>query len=171
VDAIRPLTTDDAVALAALLERNREFLRPFEPERPPGFYTVEAQHERMGVFEHQWETGTGYAYAILDGGELAGTIALSNVTRGIFENANVGYWVDEARTGRGLASRAVAEVAEEAFGRLGLHRLEAGTLVDNLASQRVLEKNRFTRIGVARGYLRIAGAWRDHVLYQRTVED
>jgi ribosomal-protein-alanine N-acetyltransferase len=171
VDAIRPLTADDAEVLAALLARNRDFLRPTEPARPPDFYTVTAQIERLGVFEHQRETGTGYAYAILDDGELAGTIALSNVARGIFQSANVGYWVDAARNGRGLASRALAAVAAEAFGAIGLHRLEAGTLVDNYGSQRVLEKNGFTRIGVATRYLRIAGEWRDHVLFQRTVED
>jgi ribosomal-protein-alanine N-acetyltransferase len=51
-----------------------------------------------------------------------------------------------------------------------MHRLEAGTLVDNVASQRVLEKNGFERIGLARAYLRIAGAWRDHILFQRVAE-
>ena len=56
---------------------------------------------------------------------------------------------------------------DHAFGQLDLHRLEAGTLVDNLGSQRVLEKNDFERIGLAPGYLKIAGAWRDHILFQR----
>jgi ribosomal-protein-alanine N-acetyltransferase len=51
-----------------------------------------------------------------------------------------------------------------------MHRLEAGTLVDNVASQRVLEKNGFERIGLARAYLRIAGEWRDHILFQRVAE-
>jgi ribosomal-protein-alanine N-acetyltransferase len=171
VDVIRPLTVDDADELTALLVRNREFLRATEPMRPPDFYTLTAQIERLGVLEHSRETGDGYAYAILDDGELAGTISLSNVTRGIFESANVGYWVDGARNGRGLASRAVAAVVVAAFGPIGLHRLEAGTLVDNFGSQRVLEKNRFARIGIATRYLRIAGEWRDHVLFQRTVED
>ena len=171
MDAIRPLEVGDAEALAALLERNREFLRPFEPDRPPDFFTVEAQIERLGVFEHQRETGAGFAYAILDAGELAGQVALSNVAHGILESANLGYWVDRERNGRGLASRAVAALGEEAFGPRGLPRVEAGTLVENVASQRVLEKNRFTRIGVAPRYLKIAGAWRDHVLFQRTVED
>jgi ribosomal-protein-alanine N-acetyltransferase len=171
VDAIRPLTTEDADALAELLERNRDFLRPFEPVRPPGFFTVAAQRERIARYDEHRAAGTGFAYAILDGRELAGAIVLSNVARGVFESANVGYWVDAARNGRGLASRALAAVVAEAFGPLALHRLEAGTLVDNLASQRVLEKNRFTRIGVARHYLRIAGAWRDRVLFQRTAED
>jgi ribosomal-protein-alanine N-acetyltransferase len=60
--------------------------------------------------------------------------------------------------------------AEHAFGSLGLHRLEAGTLVDNPASQRVLEKNGFELVGLARNYLHIGGEWRDHLLYQRTAE-
>ena len=59
------------------------------------------------------------------------------------------------------------EIVEYAFGEAGLHRLEAGTLVDNVASQRVLEKNVFERFGLARRYLLIAGEWRDHVLFER----
>jgi ribosomal-protein-alanine N-acetyltransferase len=98
-------------------------------------------------------------------------VSLSNIVRGAFQSANVGYWVDRARNGRGLATGALAAVVEEAFGTLGLHRLEAGTLVDNVASQRVLEKNRFELIGLARRYLHIGGDWRDHLLFQRTVDD
>jgi [ribosomal protein S5]-alanine N-acetyltransferase len=96
---------------------------------------------------------------------------LSNVVRGSFQSANVGYWVDRARNGRGLATRALAAMVEEAFGELALHRLEAGTLVDNVASQRVLENNGFDLIGLARWYLHIGGGWRHHLLYQRTIED
>jgi ribosomal-protein-alanine N-acetyltransferase len=51
-----------------------------------------------------------------------------------------------------------------------LHRLEAGTLPDNFASQRVLEKNGFERFGLARRFLLIAGEWRDHVLFERIAE-
>ena len=64
----------------------------------------------------------------------------------------------------------LAPDVRQAFGPLGLHRVEAGTLVDNGASQRVLEKNGFERIGVAPSYLRIAGAWRDHILFQRLAD-
>ncbi len=89
--------------------------------------------------------------------------------RGPLQSAIVSYWVDEGHTGHGLASQAVAEVVDLAFGELELHRLEAGTLVDNVASQRVLEKNRFERFGLAPRYLLIAGEWRDHILFQRTL--
>jgi [ribosomal protein S5]-alanine N-acetyltransferase len=157
---IRKLTSDDAAELTALLVANRELHRPYVPDRRDAFFEVESQRERLEAAEH--------LYGIFDEGRLAGAVEISNVTRGPFQSATLGYWVDDARRGRGLASRAVAAAVERAFGALELHRLEAATLLDNVASQRVLEKNAFTRIGLAPGYLRIAGAWRDHVLYQRT---
>ena len=52
-----------------------------------------------------------------------------------------------------------------------LHRVEAATLVENLPSQRVLEKNGFERIGLARSFLRIDGEWRDFLLFQRIAEN
>ena len=94
-------------------------------------------------------------------------IVLADVLRGALQVGNVGYWVDRAHNGRGLATAAVADVVAFAFGEGGLHRLEAGTLVDNRASQRVLEKNGFERFGLARKLLQINGEWRDHVLFER----
>ena len=156
---IRPLTADDAGELAALLVENRAFLAPFEPDRGERFYTVEGQLERLGQEDK-------HVFAILDGEQIAGTLSLSNVVRGPLQSANLGYWVVEKANGRGLASKAVGRVIPVAFDELGLHRLEAGTLVDNLASRRVLEKNGFEEIGIARGYLHIGGEWRDHMLFQ-----
>jgi ribosomal-protein-alanine N-acetyltransferase len=156
---IRRLAADDAPELAALLVENRAFLAPFEPHRDERFYTAEGQREHL-------EREGKHDFAILDGVGIVGTLQLSNVVRGPLQSANLGYWVAERLNGRGLATKAVADVILVAFGELGLHRLEAGTLVDNVASQRVLEKNGFERIGVARGYLHIGGAWRDHVLFQ-----
>ena len=163
---IRPLTPADAEELAALYAANREFLAPFEPERPEAFFTAAGQRERLAAPPQ----GEDRRYAILDGGAIAGTISLTNVVRGAFRSANTGYWVDAGRNGRGLATAAVGELLGAAFGELGLHRVEAGTLLDNAASQRVLERNGFERIGVARRYLWIAGAWRDHVLFQRLAD-
>jgi ribosomal-protein-alanine N-acetyltransferase len=163
---IRLLEPEDAEELAALFVANREFLAPFEPQRHDTFFTAEGQRERLATPP----PSEGRRYAILDADAIAGTIGLSNVVRGAFRSAHVGYFVDRARNGRGLATAAVAELVAVAFGELGLHRVEAGTLLDNLASQRVLEKNGFERIGIARRYLSIGGDWRDHVLFQYTAD-
>jgi ribosomal-protein-alanine N-acetyltransferase len=158
---IRPLTSEDAGELAELLVENREFLAPFEPLREERFYTVDGQRE--------WIEDDGIrAFAILAGDRIAGSVMMSNIAHGPFQSANLGYWVSERLNGAGLATSAVGEAVEVAFGELGLHRLEAATLVGNMASQRVLEKNDFEPIGLAHRYLEIAGEWRDHLLFQRT---
>ena len=145
---------------------NEEFFAPFDPDWPDDFQTLEHQRERI------LDPGRRHSWLILDDdGAPAGFVGLSNVVRGPLQSAILSYWVDEARNGRGLASSAVADVVEVAFGELELHRLEAGTLVDNIASQRVLEKAGFERIGVARRFLLINGAWRDFVLFQRIADE
>ena len=159
---IRLLTLDDAEELAELYTANREFLRPFEPEREDDFFTVARQRQRIeAIGDDLWR------WAIVADGRIAGMIAVADVIRGALQLGNVGYWVAEAHNGRGLATAAIADVIEFAFGEAGLHRLEAGTLVDNHASQRVLEKNGFERFGLARKLLKINGEWRDHVLFER----
>ena len=66
----------------------------------------------------------------------------------------------------GLATAAVHDIIRVAFEELGLHRIQAGTLLHNVRSQRVLERTGFVRYGVAPAYLKIAGEWQDHALYQ-----
>jgi ribosomal-protein-alanine N-acetyltransferase len=164
---IRPLVAADAEELAALYQANREFLAPYEPIRPADFYTASGQRRRLQEAD---EDGEGWRFAILDGDEIAGRINLTDVIRGPLQLANVGYFVDQRRNGRGLASAALADVVAFAFGEAGLHRLEAGTLPDNLTSQRVLEKNGFVRFGLARKLLLLGEEWRDHVLFERVAD-
>ena len=167
---IRQAVPSDARALSLLYRAERAFLAPFEPDRGESFFTEATQRVRLAELAERRRAGAGDAWVILDDGEAAGVISLSNIVRGPFQSANVGYFVARDRNGRGIATTAVKLVVREAFTVLGLHRVEAGTLVDNLASQRVLEKAGFERIGLARHYLHIAGAWRDHILFQRLRE-
>ena len=163
---IRPVQTGDAAELAALYAANREFLAPYEPLRPEDFFTADGQRERL---ERQLADGT-YPFAILDGEAIAGTVNVFHIVRESLQSCTIGYWIDRARNGRGLATAAVEDVVAYAFGELALHRVEAATLLDNVASQRVLEKAAFDRIGVARRFLRINGEWRDFVLFQRVAD-
>src|SRR5262245_35507704 len=164
---LRPVQVSDAEALARLYSDERTFLAPFDPVRPDGFYTVEGQRRELEESVAQRAADLRHRFLIMAEGRLAGALSISNLIRGPFQSAHLGYFVAERVNGRGVGTAAVAEAVERAFGQLRLHRLQAGTLTDNIGSQRVLEKNGFERIGVARNYLEIAGAWRDHVLFQR----
>jgi ribosomal-protein-alanine N-acetyltransferase len=163
---IRPIKPEDAAELAALYVANREFLTPYEPVRTEDFFTADGQRERL---ERQLADGN-HPFAILDDGAIAGTISVFHIMREVLQSCTVGYWIDRAQNGRGLATGAVEDVVAYAFGELALHRVEAGTLLDNVASQRVLEKAAFERIGIARRFLFINGEWRDFVLFQRVAD-
>jgi ribosomal-protein-alanine N-acetyltransferase len=168
--AIRPAVRSDAADVAALFAAQREHLAPWDPRREPAFFTRGGQRARLAQVERDRAAGTAHRFLILERGELAGEISITNVVRRAFQSANLGYWVAKERNGRGVATAAVAQVCAFAFGELELHRLEAGTLLHNVASQVVLDRNGFAPFGVARNYLRIAGSWCDHVLFQRTSE-
>ena len=167
VTATRPLSLDDAAVLSELVQRNRHYLAPWEPVREESFYTREGQRAAVGQLLDRREDGLAWPLVILDElGQVVGRITLNNIVRGPFQSGAIDYWVDEAHSRHGLATTAVGEIVRCAFHDLVLHRVEAGTLLHNLPSQRVLERNGFIRFGIAPSYLKIAGEWQDHALYQ-----
>lgn len=163
---MRVLRSTDAPELVAAYVRNREHLAPWEPLRDDAFFTEEWQ---LNDIEHRTraaKNGEGFSLALIENEQIVGRFNLAGITRGPFQSAGLGYWVDGAHTGRGLASAAVQAIITAARDELGLHRIEASTLVHNIASQTVLLRSGFEKIGMAPQYLQIAGAWQDHNLYQ-----
>lgn len=163
---LRSLHRDDGPALAAAYERNRAHLEPWEPERPASFYTAEYHAQRVPVEILERSSGRSAPLVLERDGEIVGRVNLTDIVRGAFCNAHLGYWVDARLTGRGVMTAAVAAACGHAAD-LGLHRVQAATLLHNAASQAVLARTGFTRIGTAPQYLQIDGRWQDHALYQR----
>jgi [ribosomal protein S5]-alanine N-acetyltransferase len=166
---LRQPGVSDAAPLAALLVTQRSYLAPYEPTRPPHFFTTDGQRDRIRMLVDP-VTATRM-FLILDDDEIVGTLSLSRIAGWPLSAANVGYWVACDHAGRGIATRAVGLAVDYAFATLGLHRLEAGTLLTNSASQRVLERNGFRVIGLSRGYLEINGRFEDHLLFERVISD
>jgi ribosomal-protein-alanine N-acetyltransferase len=170
---LRLLHPTDAPALLALYQRNAEHLTPWEVEREPAFYTLEAQREIIQTALVAAADDRGYAFGVVlrESGALIGRLTLSGIVRAAFQNAYLGYWLDVGHTGRGLMTEAVRLALGYAFGTLGLHRVQAATLPHNMASIRVLRKCGFRQEGLAERYLRIAGRWQDHAIFAITAEE
>jgi ribosomal-protein-alanine N-acetyltransferase len=115
--------------------------------------------------------GTSLPFAIRVDGRLAGQVTIDNVVRGALRSGYLGYWIDRAVAGRGMASLAVALVCDHAFGPVGLHRLQADIRPENLPSQRLVERLGFQQEGRLRRLLDIDGDWRDHLTYALLAED
>jgi [ribosomal protein S5]-alanine N-acetyltransferase len=166
VVAIQPLQLGDASAIAAMNQRNRADIERVSPPQQLDTYTESGQAARISSILRECAQGVRAHWTIQADGVLAGDISLHAIHRGPVQTANVGYMVDAALRGRGVATAAVRLVVEHAFDQLQLHRLDAGVMPSNLGSQRVLEKAGFTQVGLMRRYLFIAGSWEDHMLYE-----
>ena len=172
--AIRPTAPDDAPAQLVLRRSNREHTGPWDPVRDDSFYTEAGQRLELDLDQRSWAAGSAYAFAVLDaelGDRLVGRVALSNVVRGPWQNATLGYWIDKDALGRGHATRAVQLVLRFAFEHAGLHRVQPAIIPRNIRSVRVAEKAGFRLEGRALRYLKINGRWEDHDVYALTVED
>ncbi|WP_210592232.1 GNAT family N-acetyltransferase [Streptomyces sp. GESEQ-35] len=168
---LRLAAPSDASALCAAYVENRDFLAPWEPRRPEGFFTVEGQAELLEVRMREFTEGRLVPWVFDSRDRIAGTIMLTGITLGPFCSAYLGYWVAADHQGHGLATAAVQQVCRIARDSVGLHRIEATTLLDNTRSQRVLEKCGFEPIGTAPRYLHVNGEWRDHRMFQRILHD
>jgi [ribosomal protein S5]-alanine N-acetyltransferase len=167
VPACRLITSEDAPVLARLATVNRDFLAAWEPAHAESHFTEPGQRLAIQAVLAEHAHGRSLPLVILDeANHVVGRINLNNIVRGASQSASLGYWLDQASGGRGLATAAVREIARLAFAELGLHRIQADTLVDNVPSQRVLARTGFVRMGLAPSYLKIAGRWQDCILHQ-----
>jgi ribosomal-protein-alanine N-acetyltransferase len=99
---------------------------------------------------------------------ILGTCNYTNIVRGPFQACHLGYQVARDREGQGLMAEALRATNAYAFETLRLHRIMANHRPENERSARLLERLGFAREGVAKDYLFIDGAWRDHVLTSLT---
>lgn len=96
--------------------------------------------------------------------ELIGIAGLTNIIKGAFHAAYLGYHLSQDKQNQGYMSEAITEIIDFGFYALNLHRIMANFRPDNLASGRVLEKVGFIKEGYAKDYLMVDGVWQDHIL-------
>lgn len=104
----------------------------------------------------------GFLICRASDGAIVGGINLSEIVRGNFRSAYLGYQIGEPFARRGHMTEALQLVLRFAFGRLGLHRVEANIQPRNRASIALVRRAGFRREGFSRRYLKIVGRWRDH---------
>ncbi|MBB5202887.1 ribosomal-protein-alanine N-acetyltransferase [Inhella inkyongensis] len=163
-----PPHPDLAQPLLDFALRNRAHFAPWDPPYPPGFFTLAHWQQGLPKQEAAFAEGSGYRWYVVrpeDPTRVIGKAELSGIGRGPHQSAFLGYAIDAAEQGQGLMHEALRAVVAAAFGPvINLHRLQAGHRVDNHPSARVLDRLGFREIGIARDYLYIDGAWRDHRL-------
>jgi ribosomal-protein-alanine N-acetyltransferase len=102
---------------------------------------------------------------------LVGVYNFSEIVRGAFQSAFLGYFAFAPLAGQGLMSEGLAAALDIAFRKLRLHRVEVNIQPSNARSLALATRLGFTREGYSRRYVKISGRWRDHVRFAMLAED
>ncbi|HSP46690.1 MAG TPA: GNAT family N-acetyltransferase [Clostridiaceae bacterium] len=163
---LKVLEEKDAGMVLEYYDRNREFLKEWEPVRTDAFYEKAFHEKELREDMKKMEKREGLRLWIFLKGEetrVIGAVAFSNIVRGVFQSCHLGYKLDRDAVGKGYAREAVARGVRIMFDEHHLHRIEANIMPRNTSSRRVVESLGFEAEGLARKYLRIGGVWEDHI--------
>ena len=160
----RPSTRDESRFLEAA-RRSRAFLRQWAP--PPGSPTAYRRYIRR----LRKSTHDGRFVVLRASGDIVGVINVSEIVRGAFRSAHLGYYAFLPHAGHGYMTEGLALALRWAFRDLRLHRVEANIQPGNGASRALVRRFGFRREGFSRRYLKVAGRWRDHERWALLAED
>ena len=164
---LRPPKRRDALKWQKLRITSKSFLVPWEPSWDASSCTRRAYLRYFKNSNYLANMDRAYSFLIFkrDDKALLGGINVGNVRRGVSQSASIGYWIGVKYSRNGYMKEALKLLIPSLFVDLRLNRIEAATLEENIASRNLLKKIGFKKEGVFRKYLKINGAWRDHVIY------
>lgn len=165
---------EDAARVSEFYRRNAEHLTATEPLRPNDFHEPQQWRERLETWLGEETTGTAARFLLAlktEPSEVVGVVNFTNIVRGPFQACFLGFSIDRGYEGQGLMHEALESGLKYATRDLELHRVMANHLPENLRSGGLLKRLGVVVEGYARDYLKIRGAWRDHVLCSYTASD
>jgi ribosomal-protein-alanine N-acetyltransferase len=162
---LRAPSKGDAAEFLALNRASRRLHKGLAS--PP----VEPAHFEAYLKRGRDERSACFLVCGVEDGRIVGAMNLSEIVRGIFRSAYLGYYVGEPYAGRGYMTEALGLLLGQAFGPLRLHRIEANIQPGNTASIALVRRAGFVKEGYSRRYLKICGRWRDHERWAILAED
>lgn len=177
-----------------VLKTSRLVLRPLEENDIKDMYDVIRSHpdlvcymtwslpkdisETMENFKKSRERqlkGELVRWGIFLDKQFVGVVGLEDVTRNVgkwkVDVAELGYWISPEFHNQGIMTEAGKVVLKYGFQELGLHKVVVMHLKENVASQRVIEKLGFRKVGVSKDYCFHDGRWWDDIKYEMNVDE
>ena len=166
-----PLLTDYK-SWVILRRKSEDFLNKWEPEKDSNYYSKTNFNQRVKWAKKNFNSKKVIHLFIFlrSNNHLVGGITLDNIRYGPFQSATLGYWLGEEFSKKGIMTEGLNSMMIYATKNLGISRIEAATLANNIASRRLLEKCNFKYEGVGQYYLQIRGKWQHHILYANTFD-
>ncbi len=160
---IREVSIQDEAEFLSAMNHSKTFHHPWV--QPPCTKQAFLQHVK------KYEDDKHYSFLVLHQQKIAGVINVSEIVRGFFQNAFLGFYAVQEFSRRGIMIEGLNLVIAKAFNEFNLHRLEANIQPKNRASIALVERCGFRLEGFSPNYLFVDNKWCDHNRYAITQED
>jgi ribosomal-protein-serine acetyltransferase len=161
-------TADDAKAAYDVIVAERDRLREWLPW-VDGTSSLAIEQEFLRGIERVNALGSGLNATIREHGEFCGFVGLRvDLMHG---SAEIGYWLAQRCTGRGVMIRSVAAMFDAGFTRLGLHRMELLAATGNTRSRAIAERLGMVQEGIRREAEELASGFVDLAMYALLAQD
>jgi len=163
---LRPIAEAELTDLVRLL---------WEPDTPGEYQWFGFRVDTARQLQRRWHDDgligdeSSYLAVEVDAAACAGWVTWRRIVTPA--KLEIGIALFPEHRGHGIGTEAQRQLVEYLFATTPVHRLQAGTEVDNAAEQRALECVGFRREGVHRGVYFRDGRWRDSVMYGLLRED
>jgi RimJ/RimL family protein N-acetyltransferase len=125
--------------------------------------------------ENDLATEKAITWGMRSMGEFCGIFSIINILKSHralrYDRGELAYWCAPKHQGRGIMSEAGRTVIEFAFSRLGLNRLVVGHHLENVPSQRLIERLGFKPIGIEHQAFMKDGRWINIKIYELLTRD
>ena len=168
----RPVQRDASPFLTAVESSKRLHRLWVEPPSTPSrFASYVRRFSGPRSRDSRHATHVGVLVCRREDNAPVGVFNFSEIVRGAFQSAYLGYYGFAGHSGQGYMSEGLALVLGVGFGTLRLHRIEVNVQPANTRSISLVRRGGFTREGYSRHYVKIAGRWRDHERWALLAED
>lgn len=153
-------------------KENRKYFEDTLPSRGDEYYKLEVFQEIIKEIVEEQERDECYMYVIKNElGKMVGRVNFFSIRTDDIKKAELGYRIGKNEGGKGYATEAVRIALEKGFRTHKIEKVEAGTSPDNIASQRVLEKNGFVLIKIIEKDVEVNGKWIDSLMFEKMIDN
>lgn len=166
---IEKLQDTDAEGLYKFELDNRTFFEEMVPTRGDDYYNLEVFKKRHEDLLEEQVQGGSYFYLIKDkDSSILGRINIVDIDKSQ-KTGHLGYRVGQAHTGKNIATKAL-KLLIETVTDIEIKQIKAKTTTNNIASQKVLEKNGFDEIATDDKEFEMNGQRLNFVYYILTIK-
>lgn len=156
----------EADQMAQYIAQNLERFRSNSPRIQDAAVNTYWQ-ERFQSVNEEYQSQTALTLLIFnkqDTARIIGDLKFDGIIRGCFQACYLGYQLDQSSEGKGLMFEALQAAVRFMFDEWCVHRIMANVQTENVRSLKLLQRLNFVEEGLAKDYLYLDGAWRDHIL-------